>query len=330
MSRVDSVDIARQTAKGTPNLVMGYFPPVESAGAPQQREAMEIEETLGHRFPSGAEYGTRYFESPWSGAVRVDSFPRILSAFLGNPVSSQPDAPGAPTVYSHLFDPAAAGAEPEWVSLLINRTDPDTAITDLLKDARGNELTITVEPNGYLKFDASFVALDVDQTRPEPVATRDSSQRFTFDKATVFMSVNGGAEVAIPVSSWSSTYSNNLVTDLAVLGSRVLFDLPYGNASCEAKFAPRSGLSEHYRRAMLDDPESVKLRLLVEGAIAEGTSKFEFEHTVHLAQYIEAPAEITAGENLTGIEVSTRAAFDDAAGKFVTYRVQNKVADYSV
>lgn len=328
MSRVDSVGIALQTAKGTQNNVMGYFPPVESAGAPIQREAMEIEETMGHRFPTRTEYGTRYWESPWSGAVRMDSFPRVASAFFGAPVTSQPAAGPSPTVYDHMFDPAAASGL-GWYSLLINRTDPTVAITDLLYDARGNEVTISVEPNGFVRFEAGFVALENDDTRPEPVVTRDSSPRLTFDNASVFVSINGGAEEELTTASWSATYSNNLVTDLGVLGSKSLYDLPLGNASCEVKFMPRTDLSEHYRRALLDDPDSVKLRMVVQGPIIEDALRYEVEFTVQLCEYLDAPIDVNAGETLTGVEVTARAAFDDVSGQFVTLRIRNDVASYS-
>lgn len=328
MSRLDSVGIARQAAKGTANTTMGYFPPVESATRPQQKESMEIEETMGHRFPSRLDYGTRYWESAWSGRARMASFPRILSGFLGAPITSQPNAGASPTVYAHRFDPAAASGV-EWMSLLLNGTDPSVAITDLLYDARGNELTVSVEPNGYLRFEAGWVALENDDSRPEPVVNRDTSPSFAFDQASVFISANGGAEEELIVGSFSSTYSNNLVTDQAVLGSRSLFDLPLGNASCELSFMPRTDLSEHYRRALLDDPDSVKLRLLVQGPIIEDALRFEFEQTFYLVEYLDAPADISAGDNLVGVEVTGRAAYSDADSKFVEFRVQNNVASYA-
>lgn len=82
----------------------------------------------------------------------------------------------------------------------MNRTDPvNGAITDLVYDALGNELTIGVEANGFASYEASLLGLNNDNARPEPTVTLDTSTRFTFDTAKVYISVNGGAEEEIKV-----------------------------------------------------------------------------------------------------------------------------------
>lgn len=197
----------------------------------------------------------------------------MLSAFLGAPTTSTPEG----TARLHTFNPAAAGKEPVLHSLLVNRTDPaNGAITDLIYDCMGNQLTLNVEANDYVRFEAGFIGLNNDDARPEPTVTADSSSRFTFDIAKVYMSVNGGAEEEIKVQNWSMTYSNNVDSDFVVLGSRNPYNIKEGNATAEFTFTPidttADTLVSHYRRALLNDPDSVKLRMVAEGDIISGAT----------------------------------------------------------
>src|SRR5690606_7662668 len=121
MARSDSLGIAAQAAWGTPEDTMEYYPPVESVDVSHNTETIEIEETLGNRFPSRIEKGTRYGELSIAMAPRIVSFPRLLSGLLGEPATTQPAGTGAPTVFEHEFDPAAADAEPIPLSLLVDR-----------------------------------------------------------------------------------------------------------------------------------------------------------------------------------------------------------------
>jgi len=127
------------------------------------------------------------------GVVRPTSFPRLLSAYFGAPTTSTPEG----TAKKHLF---GAGT-PVPHSVLVNRTDPSSAITDLLYDMVGNDLTISCEANGFVSFEAGLLGLNNDNTQSEPTVTLDSSTRFTFDQAKVYASINGAAEVEFKVSS---------------------------------------------------------------------------------------------------------------------------------
>jgi hypothetical protein len=133
--------------------------------------------------------------------------------------------------FSHLHDPTAAGKIPEWHSIFVVRNDPNPAIVDLFWDARGNEVTFSVAPNDYLKMEANYIALDLDDTQSNPAVTADTSRR-KFSECTGEISLDGGATwTAMALANWSITYGNALDTDEAVLGSRKLYALPAGNAS---------------------------------------------------------------------------------------------------
>jgi hypothetical protein len=327
MARNDSLGLAKQVAEGTGVAVMEYFPPVESVDVSQNLETIEIDETTGTRFPTRLEYGTEFWGLDASGAARVASLPRLLSAFFGAPTTTTPDGALAPTARQHLFDPAAAGKTPIYHSALVTRTDPDPPIVDLMTDVLGNELTLSVEPNGLLMFEASLIG----RTRAsaaEPSPTFDFSRRFPFHEAKAYLSIDGGVEAEVKVGAWSFTYNNNLDTDAWVLGQRGLYTLQPGNADAEASFSPREALSAHYARALASTPEEVKLRLTATGPIIGGAVAYQIEVIAYLLEYTDVPANLSAADRLNMVEISARAAYDDVTSKFVTVSVINTVASY--
>lgn len=332
MSRLDSVGIAKQTGAGagglgTKQTVMEYFVPVESAEPGVNTEDMSAEETLGHPFPTDHEPGTQYFEPSFSGKARSASLPRILSGFLGDPLTTTPDAGAAPTARNHNFDPVARPT-PRAHSILLNRTDQDPAITDLLYDAIGQELALNVETDDWISFEASYVARENDETRPEPAVTADLTRRFRFWETKAYISVAGGAEAEVAVGGFGLTYSLNVTTDNKVLGSRRLYKTTPGNRDAELTFTPKQDLANYYRRAMLLEPESIKLRLEALGPIIGGAVRHKVELIAHRCFEIEAAADIDAGETLEGVDVSCAVVYDATAGKFVEANVVNTVALY--
>ena len=249
--------LARQDAgKGDKTTTMEYFVPVESAGITTNRETLEIQETTGTRFPIGIDYGTRYFEIPLSGAPRVASLPRILSAFLGQPVSATAGAHKA-----HTFDPTLAGKIAEWHSIFAVRNDPNPPIVDLFYDCRGT-VALNIAPNDYLRFDATFFGLHLDDAAAAPVPTTDMTNRKKFSEANVAISVDGGTTFNDQVSAgWGITYNNNLDTDEAMLGSRDLYALPEGNVDLEVRFSPRESMNTFYRQYLQADPSQIAVKL---------------------------------------------------------------------
>lgn len=327
MSRMDSVALSAQSAKGTAQETAEYTIPVESADATESGESLELEETIALPFPTRVEKGTHYFEVPLTLAPRPASLPRILSAFFGAPSTELED--GASGAYRHTFSAAALEAL-VWHSILVNRADPSPAITDLYFDALGNEFTLKVEPDGYLMLEATFFALALDAEQSAPVSpVVDFTERFTFKDCTAYLNVEGAGEAEVKVGAFALTYSTNLVTDIKVLGQRALWDLPANNRTAEVTFTTREDLAEHYRRALEDNPEAVSIRLNAVGAEIESGFPLEIDVTIPLTEYLTAPAPVNAGEYLTGVEVTARAAYSPDDAEFVQIDVVNDVADYS-
>ena len=329
--RNDAVGLAKQTDLATAKTTMDYFLPVETATPSMNREQVTIEETIGNRFPTGMDYGVRFWEIAMAGAARASSFPRVLSAFLGAPTSAvQSD----PTTYLHSFDPAAVGKLPLPHSIIVDRDDPTPNITDLFVGCLGNTLTLSVEPNGFLRYEAGFVAQQLDQTQAAPTVIMDNSPRFTFDQVIAYLKVGAGTETAFPCGSFSLEYLNNVPTDEAVLGSKFLYTLKEGNADATVSFVAREGpapdlrLLDHYRRALLDSPALCQARIMATGAVTGGALKYQFEVKVPAFEYVDAPAAVAAADRLSTLEVSGRCRLDPVTSKFVQVNVQNKVASY--
>lgn len=315
MSRIDFVGLARQDGgRGDKTTIMEYFVPVETANVATNRETLEIQETTGTRFPIGIDYGTRYFEVPLAGAPRIESLPRVLSGFLGQPAT----AAGI-----HTFDPTLAGKIAEWHSIFAVRNDPNPPIVDLFYDCRGNELQLNIAPNDYLRFDATFLGLHVDDAAVAPTPTTDMSARVKFSNANVSLSVDDGATWSpVVTAAWGITYNNNLDTDEAILGSRELYALPEGNADLEVRWSPREGMNDVYRQYLQQDPSQIAVRL--QAAMGTGES---LEVIVHSCEITDTSAPISGADVLKMVEVTARGRLNPA-GKFITINVGNGVALY--
>lgn len=332
MSRIDSVGLAKQTGAGdgglgTRQTVMEYFVPVESASPGINTEEMTAEETLGIPFPTDRANGVQFFEPTMSGKCRGAGLPRILSAFLGDPLTTTPDAAGAPTARNHNFNPVARPT-PRALSILLNRTDPVPAITDLIWDAMGQSLELAVSADDWITFDATLVAKEIDETQPEPSVTADLTRRFAFHECKAYISVNGGAEVETAIDEYTLGYDLNVPTDNKVLGSRRLFKMEPGNRDAALSFTPKQDLSAWYRRAILLEPDSVKVRLEALGPVIGAAVRHKIELIVHRCQTIDAEADIDAGETLKGVPITLHPAYDSAAAKFVEANIVNTVNTY--
>jgi hypothetical protein len=181
VSRVDIVGLGRQvTGRGTKVTAMDYYVPVESAGVDQDATELTIEETVGNRFPVGLEYGTRFFNVPMVGAPRLASLPRVLSGFVGQPTTT-----GTTPTYTHTQDPVLAGKIAEWHSIFVVRKDPVPPIVDLFWDARGNSIALDVAPNDFLRMEANWIALQLDDQQSSPIATTDLTHRTKFAECVV-------------------------------------------------------------------------------------------------------------------------------------------------
>jgi hypothetical protein len=324
VSRIDYVGLAAQPdGLGVPVTAMEYFPPQTEFTPARTAENLELDETLGDRFPEPTDLGTLSFESNWAGAIHMASFPRVASACFGNPDSG---ADGGLT--AHLFDPTAS--EPLFHSLIEARKDPDPPIFDFLSDALINSLSLNVDVNTFLTYAAQWVARFRDPDAVLPDVVRDTSSRPNFKHVKVYVAIDGGIEAELKAGKWGVEYTNNLVSDpgeVGILGSQYLDDIPVGNADCNVNFTVRdkAQLSDYYLRAFQLEPESVAIRM---EAIRPSTlEKVEFK--VYSCHEIEAPAPGSATNVLRGIDVSAKAHKDPVSAKFVELTLRNDVAAYS-
>jgi hypothetical protein len=328
MSRVDIVGLAKQSAFGTKQTVMEHFPPEVSMDVTDNRSTLAIEETIGSRFPTGQDYGTRYFDLKMQGALRPASLPRVKSGFMGAPVTTA-YAAGDAGSYQHVFDPTLGGAAPVAHSIFAVRKDPATPIVDLFFDGIGNTFTETYAPNAYVMGEWDWITLDLDDTQAAPTPSRDTSPRWKFSQVVVYVNLNGAGEAAVKCAEASVAYNNNLDVDEAVLGSRKLYALPVGNADCQITFSPREALNSYYREALKADPTTSSLRIVATGPAISTTSKFfTVETTIPAFEITDAPATIDASTVLKMVQVTGRCKLDDISGKFVTQSVTNATASY--
>jgi hypothetical protein len=331
VSRNDFIALGKQTAFGTKNITAGYFPPVESANAAPSREEMTTEETTGNRYPTALDYGVMGWDVTANGPLRAASAPRLFAGFWGLPTTTTPDATNAPTARKHSWDTVALGTALSPTSIYVVRKDPNPAVVDLFWDCYGSELTLAVEPNGYLTWDATWKARDLDDTQSAPSPTPDLTTRWPFHQVVVQLGIDGGALANVTSSGIEFTYTNNIDDDYGVLGSQRNASLGVHNADAEwtLKIKDATALSAHYRRNLQNSPAALKLHVTATGAkIGAGpsTTFYTVDFTVQLANSTEAPLEVSAGDRLKEIEIKARAAYDGTAAKFVDAFVINEVA----
>jgi hypothetical protein len=328
MSRIDKFGLAKQSAMGTKQTTMEYWPPIETVDKDHQVDVIEVEENTGTRHPSAVDYGVEFWKLKLKApALRVSSLPRLLSMYFGAPTTTTPDVTGAPTARKHAFGGTAA---PVPHSLFVVNKDFSPNIIDLFWDALGDDLSLMVDTKSFLSGEFDVIAKELDDTQSDPSLTLDTSPRMSFDQIKAYVSVDGGGEVEVKVSSFDFKYGNSIDTDEAILGSRRLWTIKEGNTKAEVGFKVRdnSVFATWYRRALLTDPSQVKVRLMATGAVIGGAITYAVEVIVYATEVLEAPANVAAGDRLKEVAVKARAHYDSAASKFCEVNVTNTVTSY--
>jgi hypothetical protein len=322
MSARDALGIAKQSALGTSTTTMEQWPPVEKVAIKDDSDKVTADETTGSRAPAVAERGVKAYTLQASGNARPQSLPKLLSAFFGIPVKTNPYLSQA-TAYSYLFDPIANDPAGLYFSLIAALKDPKpNPIYMLYSDVAGASVKLSAQPNGYLAYDAEFFALDGGSTSA-PSPTLDATKRFTFDQIKCFLTVNGGAETEVKVSSWELAYDVGMDKDGGILGTRKRLYAEAGDLAATVSFTAKDNLDQHFLRAIMDDPDSVKVRLTATGATIAGSAAFLVEVIAYLVNYDEAPAGIDAKSRLNAVPVKGTCYLDPSTGKFVTVQVVN-------
>lgn len=325
MSQRDKLGLALQTAHGTKKTTMDWFVPVTEAEFSPDRQTLEIDENIGSRVPLPEDLGSKIYKGSITGAVRPNSLPALMGAAFGSPTTS---VLVAATAWSHTFDPVASGKAPRPMSVMTVLGDPTTDIVDLFYDAYINSLELSVATDDYMMFSADCVALHLDDTQSSPSSTHDGTSKFPFNKVGVQMAVNGGALADISCSNWRVRWNNNIEPDDVVLGDIESNGVTPGKVTIEGSFtvAGTDNVAAHYRRALLEDPDKVRLVLTATGANISGVHDYTVSVDVKRLRYTSAPVGIKGSDTLKGITIDFAAYLDETSGKAVEYIVKNSNA----
>lgn len=255
------------------------FLPLTTAGMDADISVLEHVAMEGDRFPSRGKRGGRAYGGDFEGGIRPVSTGILFTMAFGEPVSSvQPDATNAPTVYRHTWRPKAAGKRPmPATSWLINNDiyeDTGNAADKVVDEYIGtmlNELAWNTEGDEYLLFTGGMMAIRNLEDVAAPVSTLDQTELWSFDEVGAEISVPSiaaGAYAPVALYSWEFNYSNDFQGgDRFQLGSKEIVRLRPGNVESTITAAFAEDLEAHYRRAIADQPELVKLRFNAKGRL---------------------------------------------------------------
>ena len=338
MGKVDSFGLGLQpngdqkTAAAGPTL----FPPVTAEGIEADIARLEHEATIGSRAPERQKRGGKAYGGDVEGGCRPLSFGGLLTMAYGEPVSStQPDAVNAPTVYRHIWNPLAAGKKPMPATLwTVNADDPDEIIVDEYVGAMMDELAWTIEANDYLLYTATIAAIRQIEGGVAPVATRDSTELWSFDEIgaeIAIPSINAGAYQPVALYDWGHSYGNQLSGgDRFQIGSKEAVKLRPGNIAATVTATFAEDLESHYRRALADFPELVKMRLnaigreLYDGGAVPANALYESLSVEFMGlEYNSGNVPINASEPLEDIEVEANCVID-GSGNLLTITLTNE------
>lgn len=333
MSREEYVGVALNPGGVQKGVATGptVFPPVTSEGIEADIATLEHNATIGTRAPERQKRGGRSFAGPLEGGARPLSFGVLLTMALGEPVSSvQPDVTNAPTVWRHTWNPLAANRRPMPGSLWTVNIDEEAEeaspgsglIVDEYRAVVLDELAFNCESDNYLLFTAAMLALINIEGGVAPVATRDATELWSFDEVAAEISVpsiNAGAYSDFAIYNFSFTYANQHTgADRRRLGTKVAHRLRKGNIEPTVAFEVAEDLESHYRRALADYPELVKVKLnavgreLYDGGGTPASALYESLSLDLKAIEYTGPGGvgISAEDPLEGVPVEGRAVID--------------------
>lgn len=330
MSKADFVGVALNPGKEQKVAPDGptVFPPLTSEGIEPDIAVLEHVATIGTRAPERQKRGGRAYAGDLEGGARPHSLGVLLTMAFGEPVTTQPDATNAPTVYRHRWNPLAVGAAPVagtvWtVNVDEDPADPAVWIVDEYMAVGLNEFAMNVEQNDYLLFTAGIAALRNVEGGVPPVAVRDSTELWSFDEVGAEISipsVSAGAYQDIALYSFGTTYSNAMTgQDQFRLGSKEPVRWRPGNIESTVSFTAAEEIEAHYRRAIADRPELVRMRLTANGQELYGggadplTALYESLSVEFKGmEYTTGNVPIDAGETMESIEVEANVVMNNA------------------
>jgi hypothetical protein len=342
MSRADAVALALQPdgLQKTVAPAATTFPPVTSEGIEPDVAVLEHNATEGDRFPRRQKRGGRAYGGDIEGGLRPDSMGLLLTMAFGEPVTTQPDVTNAATVYRHTWNPKAAGKRPmpATVWTINNDVYQDTGVIgDVIVDqyigAMMNEFAWTIEANDYLLYTASLFAIRNVPDVVAPAVTMDDTELWSFEEIGAEISVPSiaaGAYQDFPIYDWNMSYGNGLTgNDRFRIGSTEIVRLRPGNVEATVGFTAAEELEAHYRRAIAQEPELVKIRLnalgrlFYDAPLAANDLYESLSVEIKAAEYTSGNIPISADDTLEDLEVEANMVKDDA-GDFLSVILTNE------
>lgn len=239
-------------------------------------------------------------------------------------------------VYRHTYNPVGAGKRPLPASVWTdNKVELNPDIVDRYDYTFLNELGMSVEPNDFLLYTAGVIARRLtDQAGVMPTITRQASELslWAFNQVSAQLaipSIAAGAYQDHALANWSMTYGNNFNADNFGLGSLETRAIRPGNITLGLSLTAFDAIELHYRRALLQTPEYVALKIVAQGVQYNPTATLaankQFEEIgidFKRLQYTEAPVNISATDVLVSIPITAQGAVTPA-GALMDVWVQN-------
>lgn len=244
-----------------------------------------------------------------------------------------------PIPYVHTWNPKAAGKRPMPGTVWTVNQDVylDTGLTaDLIVDeyigAMVDELAWTLEANNYLLYSSNIQAIRNLEDVTAPVVTMDTTELWSFDEVGAQISIpsiSAGAYADFPIYDWGLSYGNSLTGgDRFRIGSKEIVRLRPGNVEATVSFTAAENLEAHYRRAIADRPELVKIKLDAKGrvlfdAVLAADDIYEsLSIEVKAAEYTSGNIAISAEDTLEDLEVEANVV-KDTSGQFLEVVLTN-------
>ena len=324
--RNDVFGLAKQATKGAGVFVPEYILPVEAADLNPNIQVLDIVETAGKRFATNPpDQGASQFEVTANGAIRPAALPRLLSSYLGAPISTHVGT----LAYLHSFDAYAADINLLLHSILLGRADPTPKITDWAFDCYGAQLDLACTVNDYFKFTGTWNGKSLDSTQTFPAApTVDATERFPYQTLTAQISVDGALLATVKIREFTLSYVNTIDLDFLALGAQNPYDIGVGNAAMTLTMTPLETLSTYLRYAYPGAANELKVVLTATGSLIESGHNNQVILTAYRGKLTTSSAPINAGEILKGVPIALTFAKDKAQPKFFDMSVQNTVTAY--
>jgi hypothetical protein len=194
-----------------------------------------------------------------AGAVRPNTFGRVLSGFMGavddddarrrHPVAPARLRPGRDADRDLAHDDARP-----------RRPDTGHRRHAVGRARRHDHDLGRAERVHALRLHMGRAEARHAQTTPTPTST--APPRFAFDDVVAYFNIDGGGEAAVSLENVSLTLNNNIDRDFVVLGSAEVYSLAQGNADISGSFVIREALNDalpqlarHGRDEEVQDPD---------------------------------------------------------------------------